>query len=116
MNDPYTYTPVDVEWYGSDLLFKYPSGQTEIVPVPRGFVETILNRFGDFYVYKFENGVYEKKDLQAITAPLRVIQVKRTRQPNVEVTDEGIFALRNIKPGDELLFEYGDQYPWADLF
>ena len=79
-------------------------------------METILNRFGDFYVYKFENGVYEKKDLQAITAPLRVIQVKRTRQPNVEVTDEGIFALRNIKPGDELLFEYGDQYPWADLF
>ena len=116
MNDPYTYTPVDVEWYGGDLLFKYPSGQTEIVPVPGNFTDAMKSKFSDFYVYKFENGVYEKKDLQAITPPLRVVQIRRTRQPNVEVTDEGIFALRNIKPGDELLFEYGDQYPWADLF
>ena len=122
MNDPFNYTPVDIEWYGDDLLFKYPSGRTKVVSVPGYFVTAMENELGndgeDFYAYKMEDDIFIKHDLEDITAPLRIIQIDKTditRQPNIEVRDEGIFALREIDQDEELFFEYGDQYPWADL-
>ena len=44
------------------------------------------------------------------------VRVKESKDgPNIEVRPDGIFAVRDIEAGTELLFEYGKTYPWAEV-
>ena len=44
------------------------------------------------------------------------VRVKESKDgPNIEVRPDGIFAVRDIEAGTELLFEYGEDYPWVEV-
>ena len=64
--------------------------------------------------YNRQWGFMNDPDTYNLDDDNKVHVTKNNSGPNIEVSEYGIFALRNIKAGEELLFEYGENYPWAE--
>jgi SET domain-containing protein len=71
------------------------------------------DRRGGKYLFDIENGTV----IDGTTRKNRARYVNHSCRPNCEVRTRGkrvfIYAIKNIKPGDELSYDYGHEY-WGE--